>query len=359
MQRLDSFVQSLEVDAACITSPANLFYLTGWRVSAMERFLALVAGPSLPPTLIVPGLEYENALRSTTGIEVHGWRDGEDPHALFGSILARATGSAQLRLGIEKPSVPVAVYEQMMAAVPGALFSDVAPRLSEMRQFKDSTEVQALAEAAAIADRAARAGLDTLAPGLVEADVADVMEGILRGSSRDPVFPTLVQSGPNGAFPHGATGDRVLQPGDLVVMDMGGQHRGYWSDITRTGPVGQVDDRSRQVFSAVLSAQEYAVQAVRPGVRARDVDAAARGYLDGIGLAGYFVHRTGHGIGIEIHEPPYIGPTDDLELVEGMAFSIEPGVYIPGWGGVRIEDIVVVTAGGCRRLNECKRDTLS
>ena len=224
--------------------------------------------------------------------------------------------------------------------------------LRELRMVKDAAEIDALRKAGAAIDRVHARVPEFLLPGRTEADVAaDIAEAIVAEGHTEVAF-VIVGSGPHGADPHHEYSDREIQVGDIVVVDIGGPYApGYNSDSTRTYSIGEPSPEVAQQYSVLQRAQQAAVEAVRPGVTAEQVDAAARDVLAEAGLAEYFVHRTGHGIGLSVHEEPYIVAGNDLPLQAGMAFSVEPGIYFPGQWGARIEDIVVVAEDGAQSVN--------
>jgi Xaa-Pro aminopeptidase len=232
--------------------------------------------------------------------------------------------------------------------------------LRELRMRKDADEVDALRRAGAAIDSVHSQVPGWLVAGRTEAEVgADITAAIVAAGHTEAAF-VIVGSGPNGASPHHEVSDRVLQGGDVVVVDIGGPlPEGYNSDSTRTYAVGDPGDAVREVYAVLQRAQEAGVAAARPGATAGDVDEAARAIIRDAGYGENFIHRTGHGIGLEVHEEPYIGGGNDLVLEPGMAFSIEPGIYLPERWGARIEDIVVVTATGCEQVNRRPRDLIS
>jgi Xaa-Pro aminopeptidase len=298
----------------------------------------------------VPELERPRALASQAGaqVEVLGWGDGEDPYDVVGRFLSNGAPYAVTDrtwavhvLGLQKTAVDLVAASH---AVPG------------LRAVKDAEEVALLAAAAHAADRAFARVCDEGLAGGTEAGVAARLAGLLLEEGHDSVAFTIVGSGPNGASPHHEPGGRGIGPGDPVVLDFGGRVGGYCSDMTRTVSVGDPPGGFVEVYEAVKQAQEQGFRAVRPGVPAEDVDRAARSVIEAAGHGDQFVHRTGHGIGLDEHEPPYIVAGNGEALEPGMCFSIEPGIYLEGRFGVRIEDIVVVTEDGARRLNEAPRD---
>ncbi|HYT29194.1 MAG TPA: M24 family metallopeptidase, partial [Actinomycetota bacterium] len=278
---------------------------------------------------------------------------GEDPYAVVRSIL----GGGSMRL---------AASERMWATHLMALTrelgrADFVPAsrvLSRLRSRKDAAELRLLAAAASAADEAFRRLVGDGLEGRSEQDVAKGLSGHLLDAGHGSVGFTIVGGGPNGASPHHEPAGRVIRQGDAVVLDFGGRVGGYCSDVTRTVSVGEPPEEVREVHDVVHRAQADAFRSVRPGVPAEEVDRAARAVIEEAGFGAEFVHRTGHGIGLEEHEPPYIVAGNGEPLEPGMAFSIEPGIYLPGRFGVRIEDIVVVTADGAKNLNDAPRELL-
>lgn len=265
------------------------------------------------------------------------------------------------RIGIEGAYLPVQKYERWQSALAGSGASlRATDRLVETgRVSKDAYEQQALREAARRLVAVAPEALASAAVGRREREVAaDIDYALRRGGFDRPAFETIVASGPASALPHARPGERVLAAGDLVMLDFGGIYDGYCVDLTRTVSLGPADSASRELHDAVARAQAAALRAVRPGVRASEVDAAARDTLVALGLGEAFGHSTGHGLGLEVHEEPRIArrrpgaEEQDLVLTPGMVFTIEPGAYVPGTGGVRIEDDVLVTESGCEILTE-------
>ena len=280
------------------------------------------------------------------GIAVRDWVDGEDPYRL----VADALGGAPVATAVtdSMPALHLLPLADVLGVVP-VLATDVLRRL---RMIKDAVEIDALRKAGAAIDRVHARVPEFLVPGRTEADVAaDIAEAIVAEGHSEVAF-IIVGSGPHGADPHHECSDRELRAGDIVVVDIGGPYEpGYNSDSTRTYSIGKPDTEVARRYAVLQRAQQEAVDAVRPGVTAEQVDAVARDVLAEAGLADAFVHRTGHGIGLSVHEEPYIVAGNDLPLAEGMAFSVEPGIYFPGQWGARIEDIVIVTADGAESVN--------
>ncbi|OBF94756.1 dipeptidase [Mycobacterium sp. 852002-51152_SCH6134967] len=332
-----------------ITPGYDLRYLVGSRAQTFERLTALVLPADGEATIVVPRLELAALKESAVpelGVTVRDWVDGDDPYALVGEALGG--GTVKSAVTDSMPALHLLPLAEVLGAVP-VLATDVLRRL---RMIKDPAEIAALRRAGAAIDRVHARVPDFLVPGRTEADVAaDIAEAIVAEGHSEVAF-IIVGSGPHGADPHHECSDRELRAGDVVVVDIGGPYEpGYNSDSTRTYSIGEPDADVARRYAVLQRAQRAAVDAVRPGVPAEHVDAAARDVLAAEGLADAFVHRTGHGIGLSVHEEPYIVAGNTLHLEEGMAFSVEPGIYFPGEWGARIEDIVIVTADGAESVN--------
>lgn len=339
-----------------VTPGYDLRYLVGSRAQTFERLTALVLPVGGTPTVVVPRMELA-ALRDSAipglGVSVRDWVDGENPYALVRDVLGVPPVATAVTDAM--PALHLLPLADQLGAVP-VLATDVLRRL---RMIKDAAEIDALRTAGAAIDRVHARVPEFLLPGRTEAEVAaDIARAIVDEGHSEVAF-IIVGSGPNGADPHHECSDRVLQRGDVVVVDIGGPYEpGYNSDSTRTYSIGEPEPDVAQRYSILQRAQRAAVEAVRPGVTAQDVDAAAREVLAAEGLADAFVHRTGHGIGLSVHEEPYIVAGNDLRLAEGMAFSVEPGIYFPGQWGARIEDIVIVTSDGALAVNSRPHELL-
>jgi Xaa-Pro aminopeptidase len=346
-----------------ITPGYDLRYLVGSRAQTFERLTALVLPASGEATVVVPRLEMASLKESAITelpLAVRDWVDGDDPYQVVADALRRGRAEHE---GDEAP-VATAVTDAMPALhlLPLAGVLGVVPVLAtdvlrRLRMIKDAAEIDALRKAGAAIDRVHARVPEFLVPGRTEADVAaDIAEAIVAEGHSEVAF-IIVGSGPHGADPHHECSDRELRAGDIVVVDIGGPYEpGYNSDSTRTYSIGEPDADVARRYAVLQRAQQAAVEAVRPGVTAQQVDATARDVLAAEGLAEAFVHRTGHGIGLSVHEEPYIVAGNDLTLEEGMAFSVEPGIYFPGQWGARIEDIVIVTADGALSVNARPHD---
>lgn len=336
-----------------VTPGPDLTWLCGYRPTAVtERLTALVIEPGRRARLLVPVLEQPDAQRSTGAgaLEVSGWADGADPYAEVAKWVA-----PEGRYGLSDSTWAMHLLG-FQRSLPGSAYAALSEGLPMLRAVKDAHEVARLAAAGAAADATYEEIVRLPFGGRRECDVAADLARLLREHGHSQVDFTIVGSGPNGANPHHEAGERVIEDGDMVVLDFGGLKDGYGSDTTRTVHVGQPDAEERKVHDIVREAQQAAFEAVRPGVACQDVDRVARKVIKAAGYGEYFIHRTGHGIGVTTHEPPYLVEGEHLTLVPGMCFSIEPGIYLPGRFGVRIEDIVTCTESGGRRLNETGRE---
>lgn len=321
---------------------SDLTYLTGYRIHTSERLTALILTADGTARLVVPALEAPRASAEAEDLELQEWQETEDPCALAASDAA-GTGAGAIAVGDQ---LWASFVLGLQAALPGRRFLPASEATRALRMRKDPAELAALREVGASADRAYTHIRELQFAGRREDEVAADIATLLRREGHDEVTFTIVASGPNGASPHHHTGERVIEAGDSVVLDFGGTRAWYCSDITRTVVVGEPDAELVRVHDLVRRAQEAGYAAAREGARARDVDAAARAVIDGGGFGERFIHRLGHGIGLDGHEHPYLVSGNDEVLERGMAFSIEPGIYLPGRFGVRIEDIAAIGADG-------------
>jgi len=342
----------LELDALVVSPSPDLVYLTGYDPKPLPRPTLLVLRPGRGPALLVPELERALAVASPVSehLEVVTWRDGSDPYQAAARLLSGAT-----RIAVADRVWGVHLLG-LQRELPGAAFSPASPVMARLRAVKDEQELGALRRAARAADETFREVVSLPFQGRKEEDVAhDLAELLVRNGHARADF-TIVASGPNAASPHHEPGGRTILPRDAVVMDFGGELAGYFSDTTRTVVVTEPPEGFEEAYAAVQEAQAAAVDVVRPGLEAQEVDRTARAIIDAAGYGERFIHRTGHSIGLELHEPPYMVEGDETLLQQGMTFSVEPGVYLEGRFGIRIEDIVAVTSDGVERLNRSTRD---
>jgi Xaa-Pro aminopeptidase len=358
LRRAGEVAAEQDVELLLITPGTDLRYLIDAVGESHERLTCLVlpaAGHRAPPALVVPRLEapgYADLPLDELGVEVVTWTDDDDPYLLVSDLAGGPT-----RVAVAD-TMPAAHVFRLRDTLPEASASLAGTVLRELRMRKDAGEVAELRAAGAAIDRVHARMAEFLKPGRTEAQVgADIAAAIVEEGHASAAF-VIVGSGPNGASPHHDVSDRVIESGELVVIDIGGPlPSGYNSDSTRTYAVGREPSAEiREAYAVLQDAQERAAAVVRPGVTAEQVDAAARGPISEAGHGERFIHRTGHGIGLDVHEEPYIVGGNARALEPGMAFSVEPGIYFDGRWGARIEDIVVVTETGGERLNTRPRD---
>ncbi len=336
---------------------ADLPWLTGYEAMPLERLTMLVLPAESDPTLVVPALEAPRVEVEDSLFRLRPWAESEDPVSIVASLVGSAT-----RLAVSDRTWAVFLMA-LQDALPDGRFCPSSKLTGPLRAVKDEAEIAVLAAAASAADRVADQLMGGEVPliGRSEADVSADIGRRLVAEGHSRVNFAIVASGPNSASPHHEPGSRLIEAGDPVVCDFGGSltldgSPGYCSDTTRTVVAGAIPDGFSEVYDAVRRAQADGVAAATVGARCADVDSAARDVLTGAGLGEQFIHRTGHGIGLEEHEAPYIVSTSVEQLEPGHAFSVEPGAYLPGRYGVRIEDIVVATEAGPRRLNVSCRE---
>jgi Xaa-Pro aminopeptidase len=331
-----------------VTPGPDLVWLTGYQPTAItERLTMLVLSTDNEPTLLVPMLERPDveAAAGADSVSLVDWEDGTDPYEIASPLL-RSDG----QFGISDSAWAMHLLG-LQGALPASRYQSLTECLPMMRAVKDDNELMRLAAAGAAADSTFGEIVHRRFAGRRETEVAADLAALLQEFGHEQVDFTVVGSGPNGANPHHEAGDRVIEPGDAVVLDFGGLRFGYGSDTTRTVCVGEPTAEIREVHEIVRQAQQAGVDAVRPGVSCQEIDRAARKVITDAGYGEQFIHRTGHGIGVTTHEPPYMVEGEEQPLVPDMCFSVEPGIYLAGRFGVRIEDIVTVTEDGGQRLN--------
>jgi len=336
---------SQRVDAAYITRPVSVAYLTGFRSEPMERLMALAVRPD-GATLIVPALEKDHAVSAAADVGVVAWSDGDDPYRLVREALTGAE-----RVAVEKDHLTVRQAESLQIHH----MSDISGEVRRMRSVKTAGELDKLHRAAAITDRAYEEVVRAIRVGQSELEVANMITAAISGAGATLSFEPLVQFGHHSAVPHHRPADARLAPGDLVLLDFGAAVDGYCADTTRMAVSGEPDQLQMEIHGVVLKAHDAGLEAVRAGATAGSVDAAARQVIDEAHHGDRFIHRTGHGLGLEAHEDPSLDPGSHTALEAGMVCTIEPGIYMQGWGGVRIEDDVVVEAHGARLLTRADR----
>lgn len=355
LDRAREVLRDSGVDALLAGPSADLFWLTGYRALPLERLTLLVLPATGPAALVVPELEAPRARSSGAGdlVEIVTWKEHEDPLRQVMRALDAAGCPPDGRLAVQDRLWSVFLL-RLQGSLPGATWQSGGAISRELRICKSRDEVELLRAAARAIDRVHSRVPGFLRPGRTETAIArDIADAIL--DEHEQVNFVIVASGPNGASPHHETGGRILETGDAIVVDIGGTRDGYCSDMTRNYTLGPAPERYRELHEALEKAQQAGVEAVRPAVRAEEIDACCRAVIAEAGYGDRFIHRTGHGIGVEEHEEPYLVAGNREPLRPGMAFSVEPGIYVPGTYGARIEDIVVVTEQGYERLNHLPR----
>jgi Xaa-Pro aminopeptidase len=350
MERARAVMGERGVDALLLSVGADLPYFTGYRAMPLERLTMLVLPAEGPATLVVPALEAPRVFPHPEAFCLEPWDEGEDPVA---QVARQCRPGGRFGVGDGTWAVFLLALQQRL---PGASFLPASTFTGGLRRRKEAGEVDLLRRAGAAVDRVVARLDGTRFSGKTERQLSAEVATMVVEEGHEAATFSIVGSGPNGASPHHEAGDRVMQPGDAVVLDFGGRLQGYHSDITRTFFVGDPPGRFCEVYDVVRAAQEAGVAAARPGVPAQEVDRAARRVITEAGFGPFFMHRTGHGIGLEEHEAPYIVEGNGEALEPGTAFSVEPGIYLPGEFGVRIEDCVVMTGEGAERLNTAPHD---
>lgn len=334
---------------------SNQYYLTGFKTHPGERLLLTIIPTDGEPFFIAPKL-YESQVKAQSWIkEIVTWVDDDNPYEIFKRTLEGR--SLDDKTFLVDDTMFASQLLSIIKAVPKAKFESMGDMLSDFRLIKSQDEIEKIRLASKIVDEVLEVVKKNVRAGMTEIEVAALMEYEMRKrGSEGPSFETIVGSGTNSALPHYNAGERELAEGDFVVLDFGGTYKGYCSDTTRTISIGSATEEMKKVYNIVKEAQEIGVKTARPGIKAKEIDKAVRDYITERGYGEYFTHRTGHGLGLEVHEEPYISSLGETILKPGMVFSIEPGIYIEGKFGVRIEDIVVVTEDGCERLNNHPRE---
>jgi Xaa-Pro aminopeptidase len=351
IKRLQAEMARRGVDDLIVGPSPDLRYLLGTDGHVSERMSVLIVPRAGQPAYVVPGLEAPLLARLDGLLAIHPWEETEAP----AERAAQAIGPGAGRTIAVGDRLWSAFLLRLQAALPGARWIESGELMRPLRAVKDAAEIALLREAARRTDEAWDAFRLTSIAGLTEREALRRLLDLTYERGLGPNFGSC-GSGPNSASPHHETGDRVIEPGDVVVFDWGGMLDGYNSDVTRTVAIGELPADYLRVYETVLAANRAALAAVRPGVSCEAIDKAARDVIDAAGYGAYFIHRVGHGLGLDIHEEPYLVAGNQLPLQAGMVFSDEPGIYLPGRFGVRIEDTVVCTEQGGELLNHAYRE---
>ncbi len=359
-QKLYSALADNNLEAMLLNPGPSLTYLTGLHFHLMERPVIALFTPGHPPVLVLP--ELEQAKLEHLPFQVQAVPYGEDPATWPQAFAqaARLAGIAGGKIGVEPIRMRLLEMHYVEQALPNVKFLTADEVVSALRICKDEAEIAAMHIAVDIAQTALEKTLPMVRPGISEREIASelTLQLLRAGSDSEFPFTPIVSGGPNSANPHASPSERRLQPGDLLVIDWGAIYDGYVSDLTRTFAIGQVDPEYAHIHAITLSANQAGRAVAKPGIPAQAVDQAARAVIDQAGYGAYFIHRTGHGIGMEGHEPPYMRQGNLQILQPGMAFTVEPGIYLTGRNGVRIEDDVVITEDGAETLSSLDRSLI-
>lgn len=358
LEKLYHAMAASRLDAVAINPGPTLAYLTGLSFHLMERPVVMFFVPGQDPALILPELEAPKLEHLPYKAQAYPYPElpGEWIKAFQKGV--QALGLAGRSIGVEPRALRILEYRYIEEAAPGASFPDASDALAALRITKDADEIARMRRAVVIAQDALKACLPQIKIGMSEKELAAelTIQLLKHGSSPEIPFSPIVSSGPNSANPHASPSDRKLQAGDMLVVDWGAGYDGYISDLTRTFAVGQVDPEYQHIHAIVQAANAAGRAAGKPGAACAEVDKAARAVIEAAGYGVYFTHRTGHGIGMEGHEDPYMRG-DNLQALEpGMCYTVEPGIYLTGRNGVRIEDNMLVTASGVESMSDMDRD---
>ncbi len=347
------------LDCVALIPGANLRYLTGLNLLLSERPLVLFLPREGRPVFLAPNLETPHIeAHLPFEVEFFTYNDEEGPQSAF-ERACRALNLAGKRLGVEFLNMRALEVRHLEQYAPGCQILDAEGALSELRMIKDAEEIELMRQAIRITEQALHKAANAIQPGRTDLEIAAELKiAFLQAGAQGMSFDPIVVAGPESASPHAVPSGRRIEPGDLVIIDCGVTYQGYAADITRTFAVGPIAPQLERVYEIVKEANAAGRAAVRPGIPAQEVDRAARQVIAQAGYGEYFLHRTGHGLGLGIHEPPYIVEGNEELLRPGMTFTIEPGIYLPNRGGVRIEDDVLVTPQGAETLTTFPRDQL-
>lgn len=343
-EKLANYLSEQEIEVAMITSPANVFYYSGFNAEPHERFMSLIVDTREEKTILfVPALDKSAADAVSDVATIIGISDEEEPFEVVSNAIAGNTE----RFSVEKKAFNLFRYDSLLTFFPEASVVDIQPFTNELRMKKSAEEIKLLQNAADIIERVLAEGIKNVKVGMTELELTADLETLMRKFGADgPSFSTIVLSGDKAALPHGSPGNRQFQKGDFLLIDMGVIKDGYCSDTTRTFVIGEPTEKQQEIYDIVLKSNQAGIDAVKTGVPLNTFDIAAREVIANEGYVEYFNNRVGHGLGIEVHEEPSIHSNNEDIAKEGLVFTIEPGIYIPEYGGVRIEDTVYINENG-------------
>jgi Xaa-Pro dipeptidase len=357
--RIEALLKELstkQLESILVTSPANVYYLSNYYTDPHERVVAVYVSTQHEPILILPAMESEDAKASGWSYSMIDYHDHEDPWELFLAFLNKS-GKIPETLGVEEDNLTLSRYNSVKGILPDTEVKPAQDLLASLRVIKNKQEYELLKRAAELADFGVQTGVNALREGITELEVIAEIEYELKKQGVQAMsFSTMVLFGQKAASPHGTPGSAKLQPGDMVLFDLGVIYEGYCSDITRTVAFKSVNDEQEKIYQTVLEGQLKAIEASKIGTAVGNIDQAARDHIEANGYGQYFNHRIGHGLGIETHEYPSLHGKNTLPLEKGMCFTIEPGIYVPKTAGVRIEDMIFVTEKGAEILTKFPKE---
>ncbi|MFC2948652.1 M24 family metallopeptidase [Virgibacillus sediminis] len=356
MERLLQEMGNRGMDGLLVTSTPNFYYLSGYYTDPHERVIGIYLSKAMDPVMILPSMEKQDAKAAGWKFELVGYQDDENPWELFASFLKKNEKQPTV-LGLEYDHLSLERFEAVKQIFPETAFLNAKEILAESRAVKNKKEYTLLKQTASLADLGIETGIRSIKEGISELElIANIEYELKKHGVRQMSFSTMALSGAKTASPHGTPSSKIVSGGDLVMFDLGVVFEGYCSDITRTVAFRSITDEQRRIYNTVKEAENKAVQRAEIGLPVGQLDDAARSHINDAGFGQYFTHRIGHGLGIETHEYPSMHGNNQLPLKEGMCYTIEPGIYVPGTGGVRIEDMVYLTEKGPERLTEYPRD---
>lgn len=342
MKRVTGFLEEKNADLGIVTPSAAFLYLTGIQRELSERLIALLISPKNEPRIIAPAFEVSTLAEHTWIKDLLPWAEDEDPYRMVSDAIG---SSASEKLVAFEETLPLGVYWSLRRAMGGIKeSSSLTPLIDEMRLYKTEEELALMKKAGRIISDAVSEAFSKTQIGMTELEIQQMVRNEVIKHGANPTF-AAIQFGENSALPHASASDRELRKGDIVLMDCGCIIDGYNTDMTRVGVVGPPTDEQEQVHSIVLKAQQNAIERISPGLACGAADGIARRIIEEAGYGEYFTHRLGHGIGLEVHEPPYLVRGNSIELKPGMTHSVEPGIYMEGKFGIRIEDLVCIRDG--------------
>jgi len=351
-------LESNQLDSTLITSKENVYYLSHYYTDPHERVIGVYISRYHDPLLIVPAMEVNDAKASGWSFEILGYHDHEDVWKLLADFL-KQNHSLPQSLGIEEDQLSVSRYQALQKVLPQTVLAPAQEMLAGLRLIKDEREFELLKQAAELADFGIKTGIHALQEGRSELEIiAEIEFALKKQGVQQMSFSTMVLSGAQTASPHGSPSKKTLAPHELILFDLGVIFNGYCSDITRTVAFHSVSEEQEKIYHTVLAAEQKSIDACQIGAPIGELDQAARQHIQQAGYGDFFPHRIGHGLGIDVHEYPSIHGQNTVPIQAGMCFTVEPGIYVPETGGVRIEDMIFMTEEGPKLLTESPKELL-